>query len=181
MNRPAVSLSPLPLLGLLSLVSLASLASCSFLKETLLKPNMEPDVDPRDTHLAGYGAQNQIDLGPDTRSLLESFTRLKREYFELKSKMEQVETHNDRLRSLLQGTEKNLSAEMANRAVAEAETERLKKQIRKRDAEFLGLSIKKARRDHEYYALKVATLKDQLDALNTPQYEPTSPPSGRER
>lgn len=178
MNR-SVSLSLLPLLGLLSL---ASLASCSFLRETLLKPNLEPDVDPKNTHLAqGYGAQNQIDLGPDARSLLESFTRLKSEYFELKSKMEQVEAHNERLRVLLQGTEKNLSAEMASRAVAEAETERIKKKIRKRDAEFLGLSIKKARRDHEYYALKVATLKDQLDALNTPQYEPTSPPSGRAR
>jgi chromosome segregation ATPase len=170
---------------LLALLSLTLLASCSFLKGTLLKPNMEPDVDPKTTHLAqGSGAQNQIDLGPDARSLLESFTRLKSEYFELKSKMEQVEAHNERLRTLLQGTEKNLSAEMAKRAVAEAETERLTKEIRKRDAELLGLSIKKAKRDHEYYALKVATLKDQLDALNTPayeQYDPTSPPSGRQR
>ncbi len=177
MNRPSVSL--LPLLGLLCLTSLAS---CSFLRETVLAPSKEPDVDLKTTHFnQGSGAQNQIDLGPDARSLLESFTRLKSDYFELKSKMEQVEAHNERLRSVLQGTEKNLSAEMARRAVAEAETERLKKEIRKRDAEFLGLSIKKAKRDHEYYALKVATLKDQLDALNTPRYEPTSPPSGRER
>ena len=177
MNRPSVSL--LPLLGLLGL---ASLASCSFLGKTMLAPGREPDVDPKTPHFnQGSGAQNQIVLGPGARSLLESFTRLKSEYFELKSKMEQVEAHNERLRVLLQGTEKNLSAEMASRAVADAETERLKKKIRKRDAEFLGLSIKKARRDHEYYALKVATLKDQLDALNTPQYEPTSPPSGRER
>ena len=161
-----------------------SFSSCSFLKENLLKPNAEPDVDPKNTHLAqGSVGQNQIDLGPDARSLLESFTRLKRDYFELKSKMEQVEAHNERLRTLLQGTEKNLSAEMAKRAVAETETERLKKEIRKRDAELLGLSIKKARRDHEYYALKVATLNEQLDALNThyEDYEPTSPPTGRQR
>lgn len=173
------------LLGLLFLASLASLASCSFLKDTILKPNTEPDIDTRNTHLAqGSGAQTQIDLGPDARSLLESFTRLKSDYFELKSKMEQVEAHNERLRNLLQSTEKNLSAEMAKRAVAETETERLKKEIRKRDAELLGLSIKKARRDHDYYALKVATLKEQLDALNASRYqqfEPTSPPSGRER
>lgn len=172
-------------IGLLLLAALACpLSSCSFLKENVLKPNAEPDIDPKNTHLAqGSAGQNQIDLGPDARSLLESFTRLKRDYFELKSKMEQVEAHNERLRTLLQSTEKNLSSEMAKRAVSDTETERLKKEIRKRDAELLGLSIKKAQRDHEYYALMVATLKEQLDALNTryDDYEPTSPPTGRER
>ncbi len=171
------------LLALLSVtVSLALFSSCSFLKETVLKPNMEPDIDTKNTHLAqGAGAHNQIDLGPDARSLLESFTRLKSDHSARRSKMEQVEAHNERLRTLLQSTEKNLSSEMAKRAVAETEAQRLKKEIRKRDVELLGLSIKKAKRDHEYYALKVATLKEQLDALNTPQYEPTSPPGGRQR
>jgi predicted RNase H-like nuclease (RuvC/YqgF family) len=174
--------SLLPLLLLLSLFGLLCLTSCSFLKDTILRPNMEPDVDPSSTHLAqGAGAQNQIDLGPDARSLLESFTRLKGEYFELKSKMEQVVAHNEQLRDKLQGTEKSLSAEMAKRAVAEAEAERLKMEVRKRDAEFLSLSIKKAKRDHEYYALRVAALKEQLDALNTQGYQATTPPSGRDR
>ena len=177
MNRPLTLL-----LGLACVASLATLSSCSFLKDTVLRPRMEPDVDPKDSHYAqGTGAQNQIDLGPDARSLLESFTNLKRDYFELKTKMEQAEAHNEQLRSNLQGTEKSLSAEMARRVVADAETDRLKKEIRKRDAEFLSLSIKKAKRDHEYYAMRVAQLKDQLDTLNAATHEASTPPTGRNR
>jgi chromosome segregation ATPase len=178
------------LFSLLSLLLLASLTSCSFLKEAMLGPEREPDVDPRTTHLAmSSGGQDQSDLGPDAHSLLESFTRLKGEYFELKSKMEKVEAQNKQLRSALENSEKNMSVETAKRAVAEAETERLRKEIRTRDTELLSISIRKAKRDHEYYALKVAMLKDQLRSLGTPldhqppepAYEPTSPPSGRER
>ena len=68
---------------------------------------------------------------------------------------------------------------MAKRAVAEAEMERMKKDIRKREAEFLSLSIKMAKRDHEFYALKVATLREQLDVLNAQSQSATPPGQGR--
>ncbi len=166
--------------ALLSLLGLLSLTSCSFLKDTILGPSREPDVETRDTHLAqGSGDRSQIDLGPDARSLLDQLTQVKRDYIQLKSKMEQVEAHNEQLHNKLQGTEKSLSTEMAKRAVAEAEMARMKKDIRKREAEFLSLSIKMAKRDHEFYALKVATLREQLDVLNAQSQSSTPPGQGR--
>ncbi len=176
--------------SLLPLLLLASLTSCSFLREAMFSPEREPDVDPRTTHLAvSPGGQDQTDLGPDAHSLLESFTRLKAENFELKARMEQLEAQNKQLQSAVQGSEEKLSMESAKRAVAEAETERLRKEVRSRDTELLSVCIQKAKRDHQYYALKVAMLKDQLRSLDAaqheqppqPAYEPTSPPHGRER
>ncbi len=188
MNRPTAFLSRLSRLGLLFLtLSLTlfltlPLTSCSFLREAIFGPSREPDIDPRNTHLAqDAGDQNQIDLGPDARSLLDQLTRVKRDYIQLKSKMEQVEAHNEQLRNKLMGTEKSLSSEMAKRAVAEAEMDRMKKEIRKQEAEFLSLSIKMAKRDHEYYALRVAALKDQLDILNAQSHGLATPPGGQNR
>ena len=177
-TRPATMLL---LLGLLAF--LPGLGACSALKEALMQPSPEPDVAKQESYLSqGAGAaRNQIDLGPDQQTLLEGFTKLKRDYFELKSKLEQVEAHNEQLRLRLTTTEKNLSTEMSKRAVAEAEAVRFKNEIRKRDAEFLSLSIKKAKRDHEYYALRVAALKDQLDSLNAAAYEANAPVGGRDR
>ena len=176
-HRPATMLL---LLGLLAL--LPGLGACSALKEALLRPSPEPDVAKQETYLSqGAGARNQIDLGPDQQTLLEGFTKLKHDYFELKSKLEQVEAHNEQLRVRLTSTEKDLSTEMSKRAVAEAEAVRFKNEIRKRDAEFLSLSIKKAKRDYDYYALRVAALKDQLDSLNAAAHEANAPMGGRDR
>ena len=180
MNRRRAFPSWLALLGLLSLT--LSLTSCSFLKDTILGPSREPDIDPRDSHLSRQGGyQTQVDLGPDARSLLDQLTKVKRDYLQLKSKMQQVEAHNEQLRNKLVGTENSLSSEMAKRAVAEAEMDRMKKDIRKRGAEFLSLSIKMAKRDHEFYALKVAALKERLDILNAQVHGSAAPPSGQGR
>ena len=153
-----------PALLVLALLVLA-LPSCSAVKRALFSADPEPVVKAHEGYHQTSTESNQLDLGPDQKSLLEAFTGLKQDNIELRSRIEHLDAENGQLRARLDSTDKNLKAEQRRRAVALADMDRLKKDLQRRDAEFLSLSIEKARRDKEYYSLRVAMLKDQLDAF----------------
>ncbi len=156
-------------------------SSCSAITKLLSDPGREPELNSEGSYLTKSGNSNQIELGPDQTNLLEAFKTVKEQNAELKSKVSHLEDLNNNLRSRLGGTEASLKSLRGNHAVANDSMERLRNDLRDREAKILSLSLSNARLEQEELKLRIASLTSQIEGMDRGRNHAATPLPSRGR
>lgn len=152
----------------LALAALLVLPGCGVLTGWMTSPAAEPPVARDDGYLARDGVDDGLDLGPDQRLLLAEFSDSQAMRKKLETKVSELEATIADLRQQLGATVNERDREHGARVSAETEQERLRGQLRDRDAKLLALHLEKTRLTQDILLLKIDAAERKLQAVVEP-------------
>lgn len=162
------------------ILPLMLLIGCESTGNLLYETEASDPLDGWEGSLSEVGINTELDWGPKQHRLLTDY----RELLELRT---YLEDENKRLQAVNQNLKNQLDNELASldeergvRAQAEAETERLRKAIRERDAKILSLSIEKAKLEQDRLRSQIAELDEILQVVENNAVEASAPAPGRQ-
>ena len=154
----------------LALTALAVLlSSCSLLKRELTKPTAEAPLSREQQYLSKGSVSTELDLGPDQKLLLDEFTTLKSQKIALEGQVHELRVANEGLRASLKQAEEERDRTRRASAVADAESERVRKVLHEREAKILSLSMEKARLHQENLLLRIGDIEKQIEDVRAAQ------------
>ena len=117
-----------------------------------------------------------MDWGPGQNLLLSEHQAVKNENAQLKKDKEELYAENQNLQNMLKQEKESRSEELAERVQVDAEVERLRQQLREREAKVLGLQIAKAKLEQDRLRHQITAIDDAMNALSQPQQPAGQPP-----
>ena len=155
------------------LIGCVLLSSCGVINDVLTTPARE-DAPDGASHYLNSGPNTQVELGADEKTLLQEFAELNQAKTQLETQLQEMRAESTQFRAQLGDTERERDRERNLRLGAEAEFERLAKQLRERDSKLLSMNIQLAKRDQEILRLRINSLQQQLRDANELSVEPAN-------
>lgn len=152
------------------------LPSCETATNMMFEPAADDPLDGFEGRLSQAGIHTEMDWGPGQNLLLSEHQAVKNENAQLKKDKEELYAENQNLQNMLKQEKESRSEELAERVQVDAEVERLRQQLREREAKVLGLQIAKAKLEQDRLRHQITAIDDAMNALSQSQQPAGQPP-----
>ncbi|MFK7740442.1 MAG: hypothetical protein AB8H80_08960 [Planctomycetota bacterium] len=163
----------------LTLLAALPMASCETAGNLLFEPKADDPLDGFEGSLSEVGINTEMDWGPKQSLLLSEYKTLLEIRSHLEEENKRLQAENQNLQNQLDGELASLEKERGNRAQSEAETTRLQKALRERDAKILSLSIDKAKLEQDRLRSQIAELDQAMQEMGPMATEAAASPGRR--